>query len=286
MSCASAGNCTAVGSYSDSSGTHQAMMLTKTAGTWAAGTEATLPADAEFSPFANLDSVSCSSAGNCTAVGYYTDTSRHVQGVLLTQTAGTWAAGTEAAPPANAGADPAVSLGSVSCASAGNCAAVGSYTDSSGGTQGLLLTQATPIPTCPGSGLLIANQAPSQTGTPGTSGTWSFTVTAQNCTGGDLHAMKLQGSTAGWISDATATASPATGTVSIKGSQTVTWTGFALPDRASASITVTVSGTVPKGTTCGSSLPISSSWSATGVDANNKDVNSKNSPAATIQITC
>jgi hypothetical protein len=85
-------------------------------------------------------------------------------------------------------------------------------------------------------GLTIANQAPSQTGTPGTSGSWSFTVTAQNCTGGDLHAMNLQGGTASSLSNTAATTSPSAGTVSIKPNsknqgQTVTWSGFSLATR-------------------------------------------------------
>ena len=40
--------------------------------------------------------------------------------------------GIQAILPANAGADPGVSLSSVSCALPGNCAAVGSYTDKFG----------------------------------------------------------------------------------------------------------------------------------------------------------
>jgi hypothetical protein len=222
-----------------------------------------------------------------TTVGSYADGSGNLQGLLLTQTTGTWAAGVQAPLPADAASNPFAFPASLSCASAGNRTAVGQYTDSSGSTQGLLLTQTTP--TCSGSGLTIAKKAPSQTGTPGTSGSWSFTITAQNCTGGDLHAKKIQGGTAGWLSNATATTSPATGTVSIKpgnGSQTVTWTGFTLASGASASITVTVSGTVPKGATCGSSLPISGSWSATGLDASNTEVSSGHSTPGTIQVTC
>jgi Bacterial Ig-like domain (group 3)/Pentapeptide repeats (8 copies) len=143
VSCASAGNCTAVGYYSDSSGDRQGLLLTQTAGTWAAGVEAPLPASASADPFVNVLSVSCALAGNCTAVGAYTDSSGNQQGVLLTQTSGTWAAGVEAPLPANAGSSQQFSteFGSVSCASPGNCTAVGSYTDSSGYAQGLLLTQ-------------------------------------------------------------------------------------------------------------------------------------------------
>src|SRR5439155_8562985 len=77
---------------------------------------------------------------NCSGVGEYKDSSAHRRGLLLTQAAGTWATGVEASLPANAGSDPNVALSSVSCASAGNCSAVGSYTDSSGHRQGLLLS--------------------------------------------------------------------------------------------------------------------------------------------------
>ena len=41
--------------------------------------------------------------------------------------------------PANAGSIPGVLLNSVSCASAGNCSAIGTYNDSSNHTQGLLI---------------------------------------------------------------------------------------------------------------------------------------------------
>ena len=143
VSCASAGDCTTVGSYLDSSGSHQGLLLTQTAGTWATGVEAAPPANAGSNPGAGLDAVSCASAGNCTATGHYTDSSGHRQGLLLTQTAGTWATEVEAAPPANAGSDPGAGLDAVSCASAGNCTAVGNYTDSSGGTQGLLAQTST-----------------------------------------------------------------------------------------------------------------------------------------------
>src|SRR5437667_125466 len=93
----------------------------------ASGVEATLPAGAGSNPQVALGSVSCASAGNCGAVGTYCDSSSHRLGLLLTETAGTWATGVEASPPANAGSNPFVSLNSVSCTSAGNCSAVGGY---------------------------------------------------------------------------------------------------------------------------------------------------------------
>jgi hypothetical protein len=140
VSCASAGNCTAVGLYGDSSGHEQGVLLSETSGTWAIGVEASLPANAGTNQGVTLFSVSCASAGNCTAVGGYTDSSGHFHGLLLTETSGTWAIGVEPSLPANADTNPDVFLNSVSCASAGNCTAVGSYTDSSGHDQGLLLS--------------------------------------------------------------------------------------------------------------------------------------------------
>jgi hypothetical protein len=141
VSCASAGNCTAVGGYRDSSGNFQALLLGETSGTWATGIEASLPANAGADPQVSLGSVSCASAGNCTDVGGYTDTSGHYQGLLLSETSGRWATGVEASLPANAGTNPEVGLVSLSCASARECTAVGLYHNSSGRDEGLLLSE-------------------------------------------------------------------------------------------------------------------------------------------------
>ncbi len=145
VSCASAGDCSAVGNYVDSSG-QQGLLLSESGGTWSTGVKATLPADAGSDPGVHLTSVSCASAGDCSAVGDYIDSSGDRQGLLLSESGGTWSTGVKATPPADAGPDPHVSLYSVSCASAGDCSAVGNYFDvgdaeSSGYQQGLLLSE-------------------------------------------------------------------------------------------------------------------------------------------------
>jgi hypothetical protein len=60
---------------------------------WATGVEASLPANASTNLDVSLDSVSCASAGNCTAVGNYNDSSDSStlqdQGLLVTETSGT-----------------------------------------------------------------------------------------------------------------------------------------------------------------------------------------------------
>ena len=130
VSCVSAGNCTAVGGYDFTSSNERGLLLSETSGTWATGIEPSLPANARTNPFLQLSSVSCTSAGNCTAVGSYFDNSGREQGVLLTETSGAWATGVEPSLPANANTNPSGSVYSVSCASAGSCTAIGGYTDS------------------------------------------------------------------------------------------------------------------------------------------------------------
>jgi hypothetical protein len=154
VSCASAGNCTAVGAYVDGSFVVQGLLLTETAGSWAPGVEADLPADNTHTDLgAELDSVSCASAGDCTAVGLYDvsdvsvgrdESEERGKGLVLTESAGSWATGVEAVLPANADGPNAVNETyppTVSCVSAGNCSAVGSYYDNDAGVQGLLLTE-------------------------------------------------------------------------------------------------------------------------------------------------
>ena len=88
---------------------------------------------------ADSNSVSCASAGNCAVTGYYNDEDGR-QGFVVNQTNGTW--GNAIAIPAliglNTGDD--AEGNSVSCASAGNCAVTGLYTDGAG-DQGFVVNQ-------------------------------------------------------------------------------------------------------------------------------------------------
>ena len=143
VSCASPGNCSAVGDYVDRSKVGHGLLLTETSGRWAAGVKAQLPANADPASSLGLSihSVSCSSPGNCSAAGYYTDDSGNIQGLLLTETAGVWGAGVEAAMPADAmTTGQLVFLNSVSCPSDGDCTAVGEY-NINGNSPGVLLTE-------------------------------------------------------------------------------------------------------------------------------------------------
>ena len=65
------------------------------------------------------------------------------------------------------------------------------------------------------------------------------------------------------------------------GGRTITWQDVPSGDGASASITVTVSGTVPESARCGSSLSLSGRWVAEA-----GAVGSEPSPKATIAVGC
>jgi hypothetical protein len=146
VSCASAGNCAAVGTVTLDNQTG-GLMLTQTSGVWAAQGHAAIPPLNDNGTLPDVDglsSVSCASVGNCTAVGYfgnYVGSSLNAQGLLVTETSGVWAPGVRAVLPADADSNPDVDLISVSCSSAGDCAAAGTYGDSSGNFQTVLLTQ-------------------------------------------------------------------------------------------------------------------------------------------------
>jgi cytochrome c551/c552 len=132
VSCSSAGTCSAGGLYR---GAHhsQAFVVSETNGTW--GTAEKVPGTAALNKKgAAVNSVSCSSAGNCSAAGLYTDSSHHDQAFVADETNGTW--GTAEEVPGIAALNKgSASINSVSCPSAGNCAVGGFYTGSSGHTQ-------------------------------------------------------------------------------------------------------------------------------------------------------
>jgi hypothetical protein len=145
LSCPSVGSCAAVGGYVDRHDDQQGVIFTKRGGSWSQGVEAPLPANAgpNAAPpnsFENpLASVSCAAAGDCAAIGWYVDRSKHRRGLLLTERGGKWKA-TELVLPAGAPRNAVANLSSVSCASRGSCVAVGYYA-SAGKTYGLLVVE-------------------------------------------------------------------------------------------------------------------------------------------------
>jgi len=142
VSCAAAGNCSGGGFYRDSSGHTQAFVVSQVNGTWHTAIEVPGTAALDRGGFAFITSVSCGSAGNCSAGGDYRDSSGNRQVFVVSQTGGTWHTAIEVPGTAALNRVGLAGLASVSCGSAGNCSAGGHYTDSSGGQQSFVVSQA------------------------------------------------------------------------------------------------------------------------------------------------
>jgi len=132
VSCASAGNCSAGGDYTIRNGHSQAFVASQTGGTWHTAIEVPGTAALNRGRGAQITSVSCGAAGNCSAGGDYKDSSGHHQAFVASQTGGTWHTAIEVPGTAALNQGGAAEINSVSCASAGNCSAGGGYRDSSG----------------------------------------------------------------------------------------------------------------------------------------------------------
>src|ERR1700689_5879787 len=105
---------------------------TSTVPQWHAAKVASLPSGATCLPDGFLPALSCPSAGNCSAGGAYSDGSGNVEGLVLREVNGVWKAPSRLIPPSQADADPSLTINSLSCSTAGNCVAVGSFEDTNG----------------------------------------------------------------------------------------------------------------------------------------------------------
>jgi hypothetical protein len=127
VSCGSPGNCAAVGDYAPKPGQQQPFAVSEKNGTW--GAAAALPGVAKLNTgaFGGLTSVSCASAGNCSAAGYYVLKNNDQQVFVVTEKNWTW--GTAIEVPGfgawNTGGDGVPAA--VSCVSPGTCAVTGEY---------------------------------------------------------------------------------------------------------------------------------------------------------------
>ena len=143
LSCPAAGACTVGGTYADSAGDFQPFVAREGGGTWGQAVKIPGAAALNQGPSSQVNGLSCSSAGNCSVAGTYDSdpTDQHFQAYVDTEKNGGWA--TAVAMPGLT----ALNTGLVAqeytlaCTSAGNCAAGGYYTDSSGAEQAFVINQ-------------------------------------------------------------------------------------------------------------------------------------------------
>ena len=142
IACAAAGWCTAGGDYQAAGRRIEPMAATQSRGRWSRGVPLALPAGAVAQPYAQVNGVACRSAGNCVAAGDYEyGKSMSLQAFIATEYRGKWARAFTPRLPPGASAPASAQLEAVTCARDGFCAAVGSYQDSSGNAQTMVLTK-------------------------------------------------------------------------------------------------------------------------------------------------
>jgi hypothetical protein len=132
VSCSSAASCGAGGIYTDGGYNDTAFVVSRTKGSWRTSLRLRGINGLSPGPSVGIDQLSCSSAGNCGAGGFYTDAEGRQQAFVAGEAGGKWAAG-EAVPGTVAPNTGLSALtASVSCRSQGNCTAGGLYTVVSG----------------------------------------------------------------------------------------------------------------------------------------------------------
>ncbi|MGC9220163.1 MAG: hypothetical protein ACP5H2_02270 [Solirubrobacteraceae bacterium] len=150
VSCASQGNCVAVGSYETTAQVWEGLIVSESGGHWGRGVQAPLPAGA---PIAGQDAamleVTCANSSACTISGDYLNADGHQEALLISghgvgwlgATGNVWSAVATPAAPADANVSPTVTPTGLSCPDANDCAAVGTYVNPFDNSLGVLLSE-------------------------------------------------------------------------------------------------------------------------------------------------
>jgi hypothetical protein len=152
ISCSLPGNCGAAGSFYQGQHRYEALVVSQVRGAWGKATD--VPGTARTRrPNALASAIACPSAGGCVVAGSYTDGAGNTQAFIASQVRGTWHKIIWVPGLGGLNRGNNASLSDISCPSAGNCAATGSYTDAAGNGQPFIVTEAdgnwgaaTPVP--------------------------------------------------------------------------------------------------------------------------------------------
>lgn len=114
VSCPATGGCVAGGFFTDTAGGDQPFLVTQSGGVWGSAIGVPGMAALNATDLAHVSAVSCGSAGNCAASGFYQDASGHQQAFVVNETWGT-------AQPVSISAigATAAEMNAVSCGSSG-----------------------------------------------------------------------------------------------------------------------------------------------------------------------
>ena len=146
VSCASVGNCVAVGGFTNSGNGYEAFVVAMSNGVWGqatlvafGGLQASNPSRLTY-----LQSVSCPATGECVAVGQFKNASGNqyaLEAFTVTMSGGVWGSATPATYGSTAqNSVPDAIFYSVSCASTGNCVAAGGFWTASTSYEAMVMT--------------------------------------------------------------------------------------------------------------------------------------------------
>jgi hypothetical protein len=147
VSCPSAGTCAAVGVYGARRGHSPMFVVSLRHGRWGKAIEVPGLGTLDKGGAAGVTSVSCAPAGSCAAGGDYTDRRGIGQGFVASERDGRWGKAIEVPGLAalnkggNAKNEMSAEVFSVSCGSAGSCAAGGDYWDRRGHDEGFVAVE-------------------------------------------------------------------------------------------------------------------------------------------------
>jgi hypothetical protein len=145
LSCATAGNCAAVGSFEDTHSNGESFVANEVRGLWKRANEVSLPSRAGSSlQNSEIHSVACWSPGNCSAIGTYQDNTvpaGYSRGLEVNEVRGVWQRARQTVLPTDANVDPYIDLNQVACSHGGTCVAVGSYINKDNATEAMIVPE-------------------------------------------------------------------------------------------------------------------------------------------------
>jgi len=141
LSCGAPGDCAAGGDYLDTSGQSQAFVVNEVGGVWGTATQlfATQLLGSGLSN--SLNSMTCPSAGDCSAVGGYADAQGLTQPFVVDESNHNWEPAQEVPGVQGLNNSAGATLTAVSCSAVDACSAGGTYTDAGSNSQAFLVNE-------------------------------------------------------------------------------------------------------------------------------------------------
>jgi hypothetical protein len=138
-SCGAEGSCTLAGGFTGSSGASHMMVITRSNGRWTFPTNLRLPTTSRPNFTGTVNSISCTRAGSCVAVGSYGGA--RSRGFAATESHGRWLPAIQLRRPPNAGLKYSAFILRVACTGPGNCVAGGNYSETTGHHAPMVVTE-------------------------------------------------------------------------------------------------------------------------------------------------